>query len=82
MGRFYLKKIMPLKPALIPNIDFYINSDGNLVFTEKYHLKRGYCCQSGCQHCPYDYKNKIDPNIPAEFSDAWATDDISEEDDY
>jgi hypothetical protein len=24
-----------------------------LVFTAAYHLKRGYCCNSGCRHCPY-----------------------------
>ena len=38
------------------NIDLsYKNDDGNLVFTEKYHLQRGYCCKSvnGCKHCPY-----------------------------
>jgi hypothetical protein len=24
-----------------------------LVFTRQYHLRRGYCCGSGCRHCPY-----------------------------
>jgi hypothetical protein len=24
-----------------------------LVFTASYHLKRGFCCNSGCRHCPY-----------------------------
>ena len=24
----------------------------------KYHLKRGYCCQSNCKHCPYGYDPK------------------------
>jgi hypothetical protein len=24
-----------------------------MVFTARYHLKRGYCCNSGCRHCPY-----------------------------
>lgn len=33
--------------------DYYINEEGLFVFTEKYHLKRGYCCGSGCRHCPY-----------------------------
>lgn len=42
---------MPEK--LIEREDYYINQEDNLVFTEKYHLKRGYCCQSGCLHCPY-----------------------------
>jgi len=31
------------------------NSDGYRCFTEQYHLKRGYCCESGCKHCPYGY---------------------------
>lgn len=59
------------KPTLIPDIDYYINADGNLVFTEKYLLNRGQCCQSGCLHCPYQYKDKVDPNVPAEFSSKW-----------
>ena len=26
---------------------------GLLVYTASYHLKRGFCCGSGCRHCPY-----------------------------
>ena len=33
--------------------DFYWEGDF-IVFTRVYHLKRGYCCGSGCRHCPYD----------------------------
>ncbi len=33
--------------------DFYFTPEGYVVWTEAYHLKRGYCCQSGCRHCPY-----------------------------
>ncbi len=33
--------------------DYYFSKEGFLVFTEQYHLKRGYCCQSGCRHCPF-----------------------------
>ena len=40
--------------------DFYYSAEGYLVFTEKYHLKRGYCCRSGCRHCPYGYDKKTD----------------------
>ncbi|UII27696.1 DUF5522 domain-containing protein [Fulvivirga maritima] len=36
---------------------FYIEN-GLYVFTEAYHLKRGYCCKSGCRHCPYGFKKK------------------------
>jgi hypothetical protein len=38
--------------------DFYYSEDGFIVFTEKYHVKRGYCCKSGCKHCPYGYDKK------------------------
>ncbi|WP_158223417.1 MULTISPECIES: DUF5522 domain-containing protein [unclassified Mucilaginibacter] len=37
------------------NIDYYINADGNFVFTKEYHLKRGYCCKNKCLHCPWHY---------------------------
>ncbi len=37
------------------NIDYYINEDGNFVFTREYHLKRGYCCKNKCLHCPWGY---------------------------
>jgi hypothetical protein len=33
-------------------LDFYLEA-GLLVFTEAFLLKRGYCCESGCRHCPY-----------------------------
>jgi len=34
--------------------DYYVEN-GNWVFTAKYLLRRGYCCRSGCRHCPYGY---------------------------
>lgn len=37
---------------LIEGEDFYLEK-GLLVFTEKYHLNKGYCCGNGCRHCPY-----------------------------
>lgn len=42
-------------PPLVEGEDYYLEK-GRFVFTEKYHLKRGYCCGSGCRHCPYDNK--------------------------
>jgi hypothetical protein len=36
--------------------DYYLTEEGYIVFTEKYHLKRGFCCQSGCKHCPWKEK--------------------------
>ncbi|HEY1009693.1 MAG: DUF5522 domain-containing protein [Daejeonella sp.] len=38
---------------LIEKIDYYLDEHGNFVFTEKYHLKRGYCCKNKCRHCPW-----------------------------
>ncbi len=38
-------------------IDYYIEK-GLYVFTEHYLLKRGYCCGSGCRHCPYGKKEQ------------------------
>ena len=43
-------------------IDYYINEQGLFVFTEAYHLKRGYCCKSGCKHCPYGFNKKEKSN--------------------
>jgi hypothetical protein len=38
--------------------DFYYSREGYIIFTEKYHLKRGYCCKNGCKHCPFGYDKK------------------------
>ena len=40
---------------LVEGEDYYVEN-GFYVFTKKYHLKRGYCCNSGCRHCPYKEK--------------------------
>lgn len=34
--------------------DYYFEGE-HLVFTAAYHRKRGYCCGSGCRHCPYGH---------------------------
>jgi hypothetical protein len=39
-------------PALVEGEDFY-REGGFIVFTARYHLRRGSCCESGCRHCPY-----------------------------
>ncbi|MBT3586315.1 MAG: hypothetical protein HN509_15515 [Halobacteriovoraceae bacterium] len=30
------------------------------------------CCETGCDNCPWDFKGKVDPNIPRELQDPWA----------
>jgi hypothetical protein len=45
-------------PRTLEKEDFYIDEKGRVVFTEKFHLKRGFCCKSpkGCKHCPWEEK--------------------------
>lgn len=45
--------MQPAKPLrLVEGVDYYIDG-GKFVFTSTYHLRRGYCCNSKCRHCPY-----------------------------
>ncbi len=46
---------------LIEGKDFYYNSDGYIVLTEKYHLDKGFCCGNGCKHCPFKYEAVPEP---------------------
>ena len=38
----------------VEGVDYYVEN-GLLVFTAHYLRRRGYCCRSGCRHCPYGY---------------------------
>lgn len=49
------KNIRREKVKLLP-YDFYMEN-GLKVMREEYHKKRGYCCGSGCRHCPYKPKH-------------------------
>lgn len=50
------------------NTDYYLSEQGHRVFTESFHLKRGFCCNSNpnCRHCPYQKTN----NKPITISNA------------
>lgn len=50
-----------MKQELTEGEDYYLNEKGLLVFTEKYHLNKGYCCGMGCKHCPYHYEAVPEP---------------------
>jgi hypothetical protein len=43
----------PFPPEKLLPGDFYLETNGTMVFTAAYHLRRGWCCGSGCRHCPY-----------------------------
>ena len=42
------------KPKLLPS--YFYEENGRTVFTEDYHIERGYCCGNGCRHCPFSPK--------------------------
>jgi len=48
-----------LPSHLIEDLDYYINSSGDFVFTSWYHLRRGECCGNECKHCPFHHKNVV-----------------------
>ena len=49
----YLEGIDSLDLTERLRIDRYLDQNGNVVFTEKFLVKRGICCGLGCTHCPY-----------------------------
>lgn len=52
---------------MIEGQDYYLEN-GKWVFTAHFLRNRGYCCGSGCRHCPYEEIMK-----PGEY--IWATKD-------
>jgi hypothetical protein len=59
---------------LIEGKNFYYNKEGLFVFTEHYHLEKGYCCGNGCLHCPYNYKNVNKDQLNGNADNADTTD--------
>ena len=49
---------------LIEGEDFY-REGPYMVFTEKYLRARGYCCDSGCRHCPWGFRRDQRADAPA-----------------
>jgi hypothetical protein len=54
------QKLTAAAASTLSEDDYYME-DGLLVFTAAFHLKRGYCCGSGCRHCPYEHRNVPGP---------------------
>ncbi|MBK8465268.1 MAG: hypothetical protein IPL32_05500 [Chloracidobacterium sp.] len=54
-------KAEPIENArpLVEEVDFYFE-DGLMVLTRHYLLKRGYCCENRCRHCPYETSADIE----------------------
>lgn len=49
---FQVVDVALLSGSLQENKDYYFER-GAMVFTASYLQRRGYCCGSGCRHCPY-----------------------------
>lgn len=48
-----IPKLAQTQNADLKEGEDYYREGPYVVFTERYHLKRGFCCNSGCRHCPY-----------------------------
>ena len=69
-GRFlYFRRAMTFTDKFDKG-DYYLTPEGYIVFTEQYHLKRGYCCQSDCRHCPYKKPKADDGGRPDSYREA------------
>ena len=47
--------------SFVEGRDYYFNEKGLITFTAFYLSNRGYCCGSGCRHCPYGYEAVPEP---------------------
>jgi hypothetical protein len=51
---FYEEIMKRHKEAIINKEDVYVDPEtGYTVLTAEFLLRRGYCCETGCRHCPY-----------------------------
>jgi hypothetical protein len=51
--------LAPNRAPLVEGEDFYFENR-LMVLTEKFLLDRGYCCENGCRHCPYQSDPKAE----------------------
>ena len=51
-------------PDTLPaeGVDFY-REGPYVVFTEAFLRRRGYCCESGCRHCPWGYDPRAEAKV-------------------
>ena len=57
-----------MEGELEEGVDFYYEGP-YVVFTEKYLRDRGYCCESGCRHCPYGFRRDKRADVPENDGD-------------
>jgi hypothetical protein len=44
--------------TFVEGLDFYFE-EGLMVLTARFLRNRGYCCRSGCRHCPYTDEERL-----------------------
>lgn len=59
-------------PRLVEGVHFY-REGPYVVFTELYLRERGYCCESGCRHCPWGWR----PDLGSDGGAAGSDDEIA-----
>ncbi|MGI9104918.1 MAG: DUF5522 domain-containing protein [Pyrinomonadaceae bacterium] len=50
-------KVEAGRTPLVEGEDYYWEGAA-MVFTARFHLRRGSCCESNCRHCPYKAKKE------------------------
>ena len=63
---------LPLASPLVAGEDYY-SEGATIVFTARFLLRRGYCCDSGCRHCPYGDETASDSCSIKEVNEDEAT---------
>lgn len=51
-------------PDVLLEGEDYTVENGRWVFTAAFLRRRGYCCGSGCRHCPYGRSPQLDADGP------------------
>lgn len=47
----------PQETRFEEGLHFY-RDQGKFVFTEFYHILKGYCCKRNCRHCAYGFRKR------------------------
>ncbi len=47
---------------LLPDVDYTIDG-GKIILTETFLLRRGFCCNTKCRHCPYKVERASAPIV-------------------
>jgi hypothetical protein len=53
------------RQPLVEGEDYYWEG-AVMVFTGHFLSRRGYCCENGCRHCPYELKKERKDEVAVE----------------